>query len=123
MWGSVVVLALVTVPDPPRLLTTFLVTSRPRPGKNLLFYYLGCLVLNFWFLLVPLTVLHFLPSLGSLLQRYAPPPAADGSPSLQPIPPALGVLSLLISARLGMRIRRRPSGRSHSAFGRRHGFN
>ncbi|MCB0943320.1 MAG: GAP family protein, partial [Mycobacterium sp.] len=107
MWGSVVVLALVTVPDPPRLLTTFLVTSRPRPGKNLLFYYLGCLVLNFWFLLVPLTVLHFLPSLGSLLQRYAPPPAADGSPSLQPIPLALGVLSLLISARLGMRIRRR----------------
>ena len=112
MWGSVVVLALVTVPDPPRLLTTFLVTSRPRPGKNLLFYYLGCLVLNFWFLLVPLTVLHFLPSLGSLLQRYAPPPAADGSPSLQPIPLALGVLSLLISARLGMRIRRRPSGQS-----------
>lgn len=115
MWASVLVLALVTVPDPPRLLTTFLVTSRPRPGKNLLFYYLGCLVLNFWFLLVPLTVLHFLPSLGALLQRYAPPPSADGTPNLQPIPLALGVLSLLIAARLAMRIRSRQRGQSTRA--------
>lgn len=109
MWGSVLVLALVTVPDPPRLIATFLVTSRPQPGKNLLFYYLGCLVLNFWFMLVPLTVLHFLPSLGSLLQRYAPSPTAEGGASLQPIPLAIGVLSLLIAARLAMRIRARPS--------------
>lgn len=109
MWGAVLVLALITVPDPPRLLATFLVTSRPNPGKNLLFYYVGCLVLNFWFLLVPLTVLHFLPGLGSFLQRYAPPPAADGSSTLQPIPLAIGVLSLLIAARLAMRIKARPS--------------
>jgi len=109
MWGSVLVLALVTVPDPPRLFAMFLVTSRPQPGKNLLFYYLGCLVLNFWFLLVPLTVLHFLPNLGSLLQRYAPPATPDGGASLQPIPLAIGVLSLLIAARLAMRIRARPT--------------
>lgn len=107
MWGSVLVLALVTVPDPPRLVATYLVTSRPKPGKNLLFYYIGCLVLNFWFLLVPLAVLHFVPTLGSFVQRYAPPPAADGSASIQPIPLALGVLSLLIAARLGMRLRAR----------------
>ena len=110
MWGSVLVLALVTVPDPPRLLSAFLVTSRPHPGRNLFFYYLGCLLLNFWFLLVPLTVLHFLPSLDALLQRYAAPPAVDGSPNLQPIPLALGVLSLLIAARLATRIRARLRG-------------
>ncbi|HRD13424.1 MAG TPA: GAP family protein [Mycobacterium sp.] len=105
MWSSVLVLALVTVLDPPRLLAVFLVTSRPRPGKNLLFYYLGCLVLNFWFLLVPLAVLYFVPTLGTLLQRYAAPPAADSGSTLQPIPLALGVLSLLIAARLAMRLR------------------
>ena len=107
MLGSVLVLALVTVPDPPRLVATYLVTSRPKPGKNLLFYYVGCLVLNFWFLLLPLVVLHFVPTFGSLVQRFAPPPAADGSASIQPIPLALGVLSLLIAARLAMRLRAR----------------
>lgn len=115
MWGSVLVLALVTVPDPPRLVAMYLVTSRPNPGKNLLFYYIGCLVLNFWFLLVPLAVLHFVPTFGSFVQRYAPPPAADGSATVQPIPLALGVLSLLIAARLAMRLRARRKAPNASA--------
>lgn len=110
-------LALVTVPDPPRLIATYLVTSRPRPGKNLLAYFVGCLIVNVCVLLVPLTVLHFLPTLGSFVQRYATPPATDGSATIQPIPLALGVLSLLIAARLALRLRTRRGAPSVSTPG------
>jgi hypothetical protein len=106
MWSSVLVLALVTVPDPPRLIATFLVLSRPRPGKNLLAYYVGCLILNVFILLVPLTVVHFTPALGSLV-RDLTPAATEANATVQPVPLALGVLALLIAARLTMRLRAR----------------
>lgn len=99
-------LALVTVPDPPRLITTYLVTSRPGPGKNLLAYYVGCLILNVFVLLVPLAVLYFVPTLGAFVRGLATPATGGGS-TVQPIPLALGVLSLLIAARLATRIRAR----------------
>ena len=78
-------LALVTVPDPPRLIATFLVLSRPRPGKNLLAYYVGCLTLNVFILLVPLTVVHFTPALGSLV-RDLTPAATEANATVQPVP-------------------------------------
>ena len=62
----------------------FLVTSRPRPGKNLLLLSrLPCTGISgsSW---VPLAVLYFVPTLGTLLQRYAAPPAADSGSTLQP---------------------------------------
>jgi hypothetical protein len=34
IWSSLLVLALVTVPDPPRLIATFVVVSRSRPAQT-----------------------------------------------------------------------------------------
>ncbi len=103
-------LALITVPDPLRLVATFLVISRPRPAQNLFAYWAGAVILNGGVLLVPLIVLQFTPSLRSFVQGLANPTSAGGA-TIQPLPFALGVVSLLIAAVLSYRLwaRRRVS--------------
>lgn len=103
-------LALITVPDPLRLIATFLVISRPRPAQNLFAYWAGAVILNGGVLLVPLIVLYFTPSLRSFVQGLASPTSAGGT-TVQPLPFALGVVSLVIAALLAYRIwtRRRVS--------------
>ncbi len=103
-------LALITVPDPLRLIATFLVISRPRPAQNLFAYWTGAVILNGSLLVVPLIVLHFTPSLRSFVQALASPTSAGGA-TVQPLPFALGIVSLVIAVLLTYRIwsRRRVS--------------
>jgi Sap, sulfolipid-1-addressing protein len=106
MWGSVLGLALLTVPDALRVVAILLVISRPRPVQNLFAYWVGCLIVNGFVLLVPLMVLHFTPTLRSLVQGLVSPATASSS-TVQPIQIGMGVLALLIAALLVARLRLR----------------
>jgi len=106
MWSSVLVLALVTVPDPLRLIATFFVISRPRPVQSLLAYWAGCLTINVLVLLVPLMVLYFTPTLRSFVQDLAGP-ATVGHSTIRPAQIGLGVLALLVAALMTVRSRAR----------------
>jgi hypothetical protein len=104
MLSSVLVLAVVTAADPLRLIATFVVISRPRPAQNLLAYLIGCAILNTFVLLIPLLVLHYTDLFSSLLRAVSGSPAAGGS-AVQPVPIAMGVLSLVIAAVMMVRLR------------------
>lgn len=99
-------LAIVTLPDPLRLIAIFLVVSRPRPAQNMFAYWVGAFTFNFLVLAVPLTVLHFIPGFRSLVESFAGSPTASTS-AVQPMPLALGVLLLVIAAAMTMRFRMR----------------
>src|SRR6185295_8533428 len=103
MLGSVVVLALLSVPDAMRLIAILMVISRPRPVQNLFAYWVGCLIINVFVLLIPLLVLHFTPLLRSFVEGLirwatAATAATAGSFGVQPIQIGIGVLALLIAA-------------------------
>jgi hypothetical protein len=109
MLGSVVVLGLLTVPDGMRLIAVLMVISRPRPVQNLFAYWVGCLIINVFVLLIPLLVLHFTPPLRSFVEgliRWATA-ATAGSSAVQPIQIGIGVLALLIAAVMTARLRLR----------------
>src|SRR6478672_351145 len=110
MLGSVVVLALLSVPDAMRLIAILMVISRPRPVQNLFAYWVGCLIINVFVLLIPLLVLHFTPPLRSFVQGligWATATATAGSSGVQPIQIGIGVLALLIAAVMTARLRLR----------------
>jgi Sap-like sulfolipid-1-addressing protein len=106
MLSSVLLLAIVTAADPLRLIATFVVISRPKPVQNLLAYLIGCLTLNTLVLLVPLAVLHVTPVFGSFVRDLASSTAAGGA-AIQPMPVAMGVISLFIAAGMAVRLRLR----------------
>jgi hypothetical protein len=108
MFGSVVVLALLAVPDAMRLVAILMVISRPRPVQNLFVYWVGCLIINVFVLLIPLMVLHFTPPLRSFVQGLiSSATATAGSSAVQPIQIGIGVLALLIAAVMTARLRLR----------------
>jgi hypothetical protein len=110
MLESVVVLALLTVPDGMRLIAILMVISRPRPVQNLFAYWVGCLIINVFVLLIPLLVLHFTPPLRSFVEgliRWATATATAGSSGVQSIQIGIGVLALLIAAVMTARLRLR----------------
>jgi hypothetical protein len=106
VWTSVLALALVTLPDPLRLIALFLVVSRPRPAQNMLAYWVGAFTFNFLVLAVPLTVLHFIPGFRSFVEGFAGSPAASAS-AIQPVPLGLSVLLLVIATVMTERFRTR----------------
>jgi hypothetical protein len=109
MWSSVLGLALLSVPDPLRFVAILLVISRPRPVQNLLAYWVGCLIVNVFVLLVPLTALHYTPTLRSYLEVSTSQASPVMIPSyiVQPVQIGIGALALLIAARMTVRLRAR----------------
>ncbi|WP_243858214.1 GAP family protein [Mycobacterium sp. DL440] len=95
MWGSLVVLALLTTINPVRLGIILLVLSRPRPVQNLLAYWAGAVLIGMASLVIPLIVLHSTPASSAFARKFAHPTA---DPLTQRITIGLGVLLLAIAA-------------------------
>lgn len=102
MWGSMALLALPIALDPVRLGLTLLLISRPRPAQNLLVYWIGCLTLGLVLLLVPISVLHFTPTLSGFAHDLANPATAANS-TVRYIEIAAGAVILSIAALMAIR--------------------
>jgi len=102
MWSSVAVLALPIALDPVRLGVNLLLISRPRPAKNLMVYWIGCVSASFVLLLVPLLVLHFTPLFSSFAHDLANP-ATTASSTVRRVEVFLGVLVLAVAALMAVR--------------------
>lgn len=100
MWGSVLTLGMLAALNPVRLGLALLMISRPRPGPNLLAYWLGGLTVAVPELLAPLMLINFTSIFGSLGHAAASPAASS---SLARIQIGLGVLGLSIAALLAVR--------------------
>lgn len=103
MWGSVLMLALLTAPDPLRLGATLLLISRPRALQNLLAYWAGGMTASVSCLVIPLLVLHYTPMLRTLTHDLGT--AGGGADStVGHIRIGMGVLVLVIAALLTLRV-------------------
>jgi Sap, sulfolipid-1-addressing protein len=100
MWGSLVVLALLSTINPVRLGIILLVLSRPRPMQNLLAYWTGALIVGLATLLVPLIALHANATSASFARDFAHPTA---NPTAQFTAIGIGVLLLSIAALMMVR--------------------
>jgi Sap, sulfolipid-1-addressing protein len=100
MWGEVLGLALLVSLNPVLLGFILLVISRPRPVQNLLVFWVGCLIVNAPAFLVPLMVLHLVPTFTSVARDVATP---DPGSTVQPLQLGTGVLALLIGALMAVR--------------------
>jgi hypothetical protein len=104
MWSSVLVLALLWGGlDPMRLGITLLLISRPRPLQNLFAYWVGCLATCIPTVVVPLTLLHVIPTFRSFTQDLATPATVVGS-TVRHIQLGMGVLALSIAALMAVRL-------------------
>ncbi len=106
MWGSVLALGLLAALDPVRLGITLLLTSRPRPMRNLLAYWAGTMTVGVALLLIPLIVLDGTPIFRSFAEDLST------SSTVQHIRFGLGVLALSIAALIALHVvarRRDPS--------------
>ncbi len=95
MWGSLLVLALLTTINPVRIGLVILVLSRPRPMQNLLAYWTGAVIISLLTLFIPLFALHSQAASSSFVESFANP--AD-NPSAQRTAIGIGVLLLVIAA-------------------------
>jgi hypothetical protein len=102
MWSSLLVLALPIALDPVRLGLNLLLVSRPRPAQNLLMYWVGCALVGFFLLLIPILVLHFTPTFSSFVRDLANPTTATSS-TVHTVEIVVGVLVLSIAAFLAVR--------------------
>jgi len=100
MWSSLLVLAVLLTIHPVRLGVILLVTSRPRPMQNLLAYWLGCVTVSFVYLLIPLMVLHAIPTIASFTKDIANPAVNS---TARHIEIGMGVLALSIAALMALR--------------------
>jgi len=93
--------------DPLRLGLILLVISRPRPLQSLLAYWVGALIVSANYMLVPLMVLHAIPSFRSFAKNLATSATAAtfASPTLQHIQLGMGAVALLIAALMAIRFR------------------
>ncbi|BBZ44523.1 GAP family protein [Mycobacterium parmense] len=96
MWGSVLVLALLTAPDAVRLGVTLLLISRPRPVQNLIAYWAGAMVVSVSVLVGLLTLLQFTP-LASTLAPDLLAPGAKADAAVGRVQVVMGVLLLLVA--------------------------
>ncbi|OBG90840.1 hypothetical protein A5697_10935 [Mycobacterium sp. E3251] len=100
MWGSVLGLGILAALNPVRLGLALLMISRPRPGPNLLAYWVGGLTVCVPELLAPLMLLNFTSAFGSHRHGSAAPAANSTLPHIQI---ALGILALSIAAVMAVR--------------------
>ncbi len=103
MWSSLGVLALPIALDPVRLGLSLLLVSRPRPAQNLLLYWLGCALVSLSLLLIPILVLHLIPTFSWLVHDLASP-ATVASTTVRYIEIVAGVLVLSVAASLAVRL-------------------
>ena len=97
-------LAFMLALDPLRLVLILLLISRPRPLQSLLVYWVGAMTASVLYMLVPLIVLHVTPGFRSVAQHLATQ-AIFGSPTVRHIQFGMGVVTLLIAARMAVRLR------------------
>lgn len=98
MWSSLLVLGILTTIDPLRLGVILLLLSRPRPIHNLFAYWVGCTIASLYNLLVPLVVLHVIPTFDSFTDLSNP--AANST--VRHMFVGMGVLTLLVAAVMGV---------------------
>lgn len=98
MWGSLLVLGLLVTIDPLRLGVILLLISRPRPIHSLFAYWAGCALASIFNLLIPLTLLHVVPTFHFLTEF------SDGptSSTVRQVLIGLGVTALLAAALMGV---------------------
>ena len=104
VWSPVLVLAFMLALDPLRLGLLLLVVTRPRPVQSILVYWVGAMTASVLYMLVPLMVLHVTPGFRSVAQHLASQ-AIFGSPTVRHIQFGMGVVALLIAARMAVRLR------------------
>jgi hypothetical protein len=90
--------------DPLRLGLILLLIMRPRPVQSLLVYWVGAMTVSVLYMLVPLILLHVTPGFQSVAQHLASQ-AIFGSPTVRHIQFGIGVVVLLIAARMTVRLR------------------
>ena len=100
MSSAVLVLSLLVALDPVRIGITALLISRPRPMLNLFAFWLGGMAAG---IATALVVLLFLRDFAISLMREVD--SASSSPTVAGIQVAIGVLAVLIAARLWARQR------------------
>ena len=103
MWSSLGVLAIPIALDPVRLGLNLLLVSRPRPAQNLLLYWLGCAAVSLSLLLIPILVLHLVPTFSWLVHDLANP-ATAASAAVHYVEIVAGVAVLGIAAVLAVRL-------------------
>ncbi|WP_197517023.1 MULTISPECIES: GAP family protein [unclassified Mycobacterium] len=86
--------------DPVRLGVVLLLISRPRPVSNLLVYWIGAMTVSVPYVVIPLIVLHLVPSFRSFAQRTA---RTFASPAVHHIQIGVGVLAITVAALLAAR--------------------
>jgi|EndMetStandDraft_3_1072993.scaffolds.fasta_scaffold00782_7 Sap-like sulfolipid-1-addressing protein len=103
MWGSVLVVTLLSALNPVRIALTLLMASRLRPVQNLLALWAGCLTGAIFSVVVPLTLVH----VTSMSESFGQGGAA--SSTVQRVQIGMGVLALATAALMTVRslIRRR----------------
>jgi Sap, sulfolipid-1-addressing protein len=104
VWGPVLGLACLLAINPVLLAVILLVISRPRPLHNLAVCWLGCLITNVPFVLIPLLIMHVMPVFRSTAQHLATAGPDSGARHIQL---GMGVLTLSISAMIAVRSRTR----------------
>ncbi|MCV7189794.1 GAP family protein [Mycolicibacterium thermoresistibile] len=104
MWSDVVGLALFVSLNPMLLALILLMISRPRPIPNLVAFWIGCLIVNIPVWLVPLMLLHLVPSFEAVARDLATPSEQTG---IQPLQLGTGVFCLLVATWIGVRLLRR----------------
>lgn len=112
MWGSLLVLALLTTINPVRLGLILLVLSRPRPMRNLFAYWVGALIVGLATLVGSLIALYATPASASFMKNFSNPAA---NPVAQGTALGIGALLLAISALMAVRsVVRRPGDGRHA---------
>lgn len=100
---DVILMTLLVALNPFLLAIILLLISRPRPVQNLLAYWTGCMITNIPIFLVPLVLLHTVPSFSNIAQQLAtPPPGA----TVKPVQIGAGIVMLLVSALVFLRHRK-----------------
>jgi hypothetical protein len=105
VWSPALVLALALALDPLRLGLILLMISRSRPAQSLLAYWVGAMTVSVPYMLVPLLVLHVIPTFRSFAQHLSA--ATFTSPTVRHTQIGIGVLTLLIAALMAIRFRAR----------------
>jgi len=96
MWGSVLVVTLLSALNPVRLALTLLMASRLRPVQNLLAFWAGCLTGAIFAVVVPLTLVHVTSMSDSFGQGGASSTVRHGQIGI-------GVLALSMAALMTVR--------------------
>ncbi|MEE6176635.1 GAP family protein [Mycobacterium sp. 050134] len=106
MWSPALVLALALALDPLRLGLIVLMITRPRPTQSLFAYWVGAMAVSVPYMLVPLMVLHSVPTFRTTAHHLAV--ASFTSPTVHHIQIAIGVLAISIAALMTIRHRMSP---------------